>query len=90
MLESVKTQLQNYFYYDVPSINIIDGRTIASIFRSDSLKSQFFDSNFNPDLILLDEAFSNLDIFLKEEAIKLFFSLYSTRKVPTLVVTHNI
>lgn len=51
LLESVKTQLQNYFYYDVPSINIIDGRTIASIFRSDSLKSQFFDSNFNPDLI---------------------------------------
>ncbi len=46
--------------------------------------------NFNPDLILLDEAFSNLDIFLKEEAIKLFFSLYSSRKVPTLVVTHNI
>lgn len=45
---------------------------------------------FNPDLILLDEAFSNLDIFLKEEAIKLFFLLYSTRKVPSIIVTHNI
>ena len=45
---------------------------------------------FSPDLILLDEAFSSLDIFTKEEAIKLFFNLWESRQVPTLLVTHNI
>ncbi|MDL2212281.1 ATP-binding cassette domain-containing protein [Erysipelotrichaceae bacterium OttesenSCG-928-M19] len=45
---------------------------------------------FKPDLILLDEAFSNLDIFIKEEAINLFFSLWQANPVPTILVTHNI
>ena len=45
---------------------------------------------FNPDLILLDEAFSSLDIFSKEEAIKLFFALWQANQVPTILVTHSI
>ncbi|MGL9810088.1 AIPR family protein [Enterococcus sp. DIV0970a] len=50
LLDSVRSQLNSYFFNSAPTINNIDGRTIASIFRSESLKSQFLTSNFNPNL----------------------------------------
>lgn len=43
-----------------------------------------------PEVILLDEAFSSLDLLHKDEAIALFLKLWEERKTPTIMVTHSI
>lgn len=43
-----------------------------------------------PDLILLDEAFANLDLITKDDTINLFLDLWSQRTIPTIIVTHSI
>lgn len=43
----------------------------------------------NPDLILLDEPFSNLDIELRERLGKEIGELLKTRRITTLLVTHD-
>lgn len=45
---------------------------------------------FEPDLLLLDEAFSALDAITKSEAQQIFFSAISKRGVKTVMVTHDI
>lgn len=44
----------------------------------------------NPDLLLMDEAFSALDAIIKEEAEKLFLDVWSSNKISTFFVTHSI
>lgn len=43
-----------------------------------------------PDLLLMDEAFSALDAIIKEEAQELFLDIWSENKRNTFFVTHNI
>lgn len=43
-----------------------------------------------PDLLLMDEAFSALDAIIKEEAQELFLSLWNENKINTFFVTHSI
>lgn len=43
-----------------------------------------------PDLLLMDEAFSALDAIIKEEAQELFLSLWNDNKINTFFVTHSI
>ncbi len=43
-----------------------------------------------PDLLLMDEAFSALDAIIKEEAQQLFLDVWNESKVNTLFVTHSI
>lgn len=43
----------------------------------------------NPDLILLDEPFSNLDVELRERLGKEIGELLRTRRITTLLVTHD-
>lgn len=43
-----------------------------------------------PDLLLMDEAFSALDAIIREEAEKLFLDIWSENKRNTFFVTHNI
>ncbi|CUP20630.1 MAG: ABC transporter ATP-binding protein [Clostridium baratii] len=44
----------------------------------------------NPDLLLMDEAFSALDAIIKEEAEELFLDIWSSNKISTFFVTHSI
>lgn len=44
----------------------------------------------NPDLLLMDEAFSALDAIIKEEAEELFLDVWSSNKISTFFVTHSI
>lgn len=44
----------------------------------------------NPDLLLMDEAFSALDAIIKEEAEELFLDVWSSKKITTFFVTHSI
>lgn len=43
-----------------------------------------------PDLLLMDEAFSALDAIIKEEAQELFLEIWNENKRNTFFVTHNI
>ena len=43
-----------------------------------------------PDLLLMDEAFSALDAIIKEEAQQLFLDVWSESKINTFFVTHSI
>lgn len=43
-----------------------------------------------PDLLLMDEAFSALDAIIKEEAQQLFLDVWSEYKINTFFVTHSI
>ena len=45
---------------------------------------------FEPDLLLLDEAFSALDAITKSEVQLIFFAAVSKRKINTILVTHDI
>ena len=45
---------------------------------------------FDPDILLLDEAFSALDAITKSEVQQIFFSVISKRKINTILVTHDI
>lgn len=44
----------------------------------------------SPDIILMDEAFSSLDLLNKDEAIKLFMDIWKENPTPTILVTHSI
>ena len=44
----------------------------------------------NPDLMLMDEPFSALDAFTREEAQELFIDIWNEYKVTTVFVTHSI
>ncbi len=44
----------------------------------------------NPDLLLMDEPFSALDMFTAETSKKLFLNLWKQHKTTTLFVTHNV
>lgn len=44
----------------------------------------------SPDIILMDEAFSSLDLLNKDEAIKLFIDIWKEHPIPTILVTHSI
>ena len=43
-----------------------------------------------PDLLLMDEAFSALDAIIKEEAQELFLEIWKESKINTFFVTHSI
>lgn len=43
-----------------------------------------------PDILLMDEPFSALDAFTREELQDLFLSLWNTNPITTLFVTHSI
>lgn len=43
-----------------------------------------------PDLLLMDEAFSALDAIIKEEAQELFLDIWNENKINTFFVTHSI
>lgn len=43
-----------------------------------------------PNLLLMDEPFSALDYFTREEVQRLFINIWKQHKVTTLLVTHNI
>lgn len=45
---------------------------------------------FDPDILLLDEAFSALDAITKSEVQHIFFAAISIRKINTILVTHDI
>lgn len=44
----------------------------------------------NPDILLMDEAFSALDAIIKEEAQQLFLEVWNENKISTIMITHNI
>lgn len=44
----------------------------------------------NPDLLLMDEPFSALDAFTREEAQELFIGIWNEYKATTIFVTHSI
>jgi NitT/TauT family transport system ATP-binding protein len=44
----------------------------------------------NPDILLMDEAFSSLDTFSKLAAYELFLSLHKKFKPTTLLITHDL
>ena len=44
----------------------------------------------NPDLLLMDEPFSALDAFTREEAQELFIDIWNQYKATTVFVTHSI
>lgn len=44
----------------------------------------------NPDILLMDEAFSALDAIIKEEAQELFLEVWNENKISTIMITHNI
>lgn len=44
----------------------------------------------NPQIILMDEAFSALDAIMKEEAIEIFLKLWRQYQCTSVIVTHNI
>lgn len=44
----------------------------------------------NPQVLLMDEAFSALDAITREEAQELFLNIWSKYKTTTVVVTHSI
>lgn len=43
-----------------------------------------------PDLLLMDEPFSALDLLTREDAQRLFLDVWRQHKVTTMLVTHNI
>ena len=43
-----------------------------------------------PDVLLMDEAFSALDAIIKEEAQELFLDIWNENKINTFFVTHSI
>ncbi|MDN5247575.1 MAG: ABC transporter ATP-binding protein [Wolbachia endosymbiont of Tyrophagus putrescentiae] len=43
----------------------------------------------NPDVVLLDEPFSNLDVLLKSQVRKYILSLFKKKNIPVLMVTHD-
>lgn len=43
-----------------------------------------------PEILLLDEPFSNLDQFLKDEVISEVFPIFKERKISVIFVTHNL
>lgn len=43
-----------------------------------------------PDILLMDEAFSALDAIIREEAQELFLNTWHENKIPTFMVTHSI
>lgn len=43
----------------------------------------------NPDIVLLDEPFSNLDILLKRQIRQYILSLFKKKNIPVLMVTHD-
>tara|TARA_B100000683_G_scaffold166143_1_gene159995 strand:+ start:2013 stop:2933 length:921 start_codon:yes stop_codon:yes gene_type:complete len=44
----------------------------------------------NPDLLLMDEPFSNLDLYIKDKLKDLIFELISELKTTTIIVNHDI
>ena len=44
----------------------------------------------NPDLLLMDEPFSSLDAFTREDLGRLILELRSETQATTVLVTHNI
>lgn len=43
-----------------------------------------------PDLLLMDEAFSALDAIIKEDAQELFLKIWQENQINTFFVTHSI
>lgn len=44
----------------------------------------------NPDLLLMDEPFSNLDLYIKDQLKELIFELISELNTTTIIVNHDI
>ncbi|WP_268051714.1 ABC transporter ATP-binding protein [Clostridium ganghwense] len=43
-----------------------------------------------PNLLLMDEPFSALDVFTREDAQRLFLDIWNEHKVTTILVTHDV
>lgn len=43
---------------------------------------------FDPDFVILDEPFNNLDSVSRENLWKLFFELFPERGIPSIIITH--
>ncbi len=65
------------------SLGTLSGGELQRIFLAESLVS-------NPDLLLLDEPLSNLDIRREGELVQLVDSVVRSRNVTALLIAHNI
>lgn len=64
-------------------LNALSGGELQRIFLAEALVS-------NPDMLLLDEPLSNLDIRRAKELVQLINSVVRSRKVTALLVAHDI
>jgi zinc/manganese transport system ATP-binding protein len=65
------------------SLNGLSGGELQKIFLAEALVS-------NPDILLLDEPLTGLDIKAEQELLALVNGIVSTRKISALVVAHDI
>jgi zinc/manganese transport system ATP-binding protein len=65
------------------SLNALSGGELQRIFLAEALVS-------NPELLLLDEPLSNLDLKREKDLVQLVSSLVRSRKVTALLIAHNI
>jgi zinc/manganese transport system ATP-binding protein len=77
-LESVgATELAHY------PLSVLSGGELQRVFLAEAMVSK-------PDLLLLDEPLSNLDIKRETELLHLVNSLVRTRGVTAMLIAHNI
>jgi len=65
------------------SLNVLSGGELQRIFLAEALVS-------DPDILLLDEPLSSLDIRRAQELVQLIDNVVRTRKVTALLVAHDI
>jgi len=65
------------------SLNTLSGGELQRIFLAEALVS-------NPELLLLDEPLSNLDLKREKDLVQLVNSLVRSRNVTALLIAHNI
>ena len=65
------------------SLNALSGGELQRIFLAEALVS-------NPELLLLDEPLSNLDLKREKDLVQLVNSLVRSRNVTALLIAHNI
>ena len=65
------------------SLGVLSGGELQRVFLAEALVS-------NPDILLLDEPLSNLDIRREQELVRLINSVVRSRHVTALLIAHNI